>query len=123
MELSDTLSFIVQCKFLSGSNAQACLVVLVSDTENTTVILTRDADKVEMYVRVTYSPSRYKKVVAYDIKHDGSVGNLAIPGVLINKIINSNAKVVCSPRDTTNPGLPCKFLCLSSRALAGVEQV
>ena len=122
MELSDTLSFIVQCKFLSGSNAKACLVVLVSDTENTTVILTRDADEVEMDARVTYSPSCYKKVVAYDIEHDGSVGNLAIPGVLI-KIINSNAKVLCSPRDTTNPGLPCKFLCLSSRALAGVEQV
>ena len=50
VELSDTMSFRIQCKFLSGSNAQACLVVLVSDTENTTVILTRDADEVEMDV-------------------------------------------------------------------------
>ena len=83
-------------------------MVLVSDTENTTVILTRDADEVEMDVSMTYSPSCYNKVVAYDVEYDGSFGNLAIPGVLI-KVINSNTEVWCSPMCTTNPGLPRKF--------------
>ena len=69
----------------------------------------RNADEAEMDIRVTYSPSCYKKVVAYDIEYDGSFGNLAIPGVLI-KVTNSNADISCSPRGTTALGLPRKFL-------------
>ena len=84
-------------------------MVLVSDIENTTVRLMRDADEVEMDVSVTYSLPCYKKVVAYDVEYDGSVGSLAIPGVLI-KATNSNADISCSSKDTTTPGLPSKFL-------------
>lgn len=109
MELSDATSFRVKCEFLSGSNALGCLVVLVSDIENITVKLTRDADEVEMDVNVTYSPSCYNNVVAYDIEYDGSIGNLAIPGMLI-KVTNLNVNILCSQRDATTQGLPRKFL-------------
>ena len=101
MELSDN-TFRIQCEFLSGSTALGCLVVLISDAENTTARLMRDADEAEMDISVTYSTSCYKKVVAYDVEYDESVGNLAIPGVLI-KVTNSNANNLCSPRDTTTP--------------------
>ena len=73
-------SFIVECEFIPGSDAQGCLAILIGELDNVTVNLIRSlSSKVE----VANSPSSYFKVVAFDVEHDGSVATLSIPGDII----------------------------------------
>ena len=75
----------VQCDFITGSNAQGCMVVFVGDF-NETLNLTRSenaSDVSETYMfNLQYTISCFEKVLAYDIERDGSIGSLAIYGVL-----------------------------------------
>lgn len=74
----------VQCNFISYSDAQGCMVVLVGDTVNTTVNVTRcgTCSSAELNLS-SHSLSCYREVFAFDIESDGSVGDLAIVGELI----------------------------------------
>ena len=101
VELADSATFRVSCKFLPGSSARGCMVVLVSEAENTTVNLTRT--NYEKDVMVTYSPSCYNKIIAYDIEQDGTVGTLAFPGDLA-KVKTLDTAIQCSLKDTA--GMP-----------------
>ena len=71
-------SFIVECEFIPGSDAQGCLVILVGELDNVTVNLTRSSKAVT--VEVANPPSSYFKVVAFDVECDGSVATLSVPG-------------------------------------------
>ena len=73
-------AFVVQCVFITGSNAQGCMVVLVGELENITANLEQNGSKV---LNVSHPLSCYHEIFAFDIESDGSVGTLAVPGVLV----------------------------------------
>ena len=76
--LADFYSFRVECVFISGSDAEGCLVILVGDFNNHTLNLTRTNNSA--ITRVNYYVSCYKEVISFDIEGDGSVGTVAVPG-------------------------------------------
>ena len=83
MALDGQHSFIVECEFIPGSDAQGCLAILVGELDNVTVNLTRSSSSKVGTVEVANVPSSYFKVVAFDVEHDGSVATLSIPGDII----------------------------------------
>ena len=72
----------IQCDFISGSDARGCMVVLVGEAFNRTVNLTRCATCSSAIVNVSYQLSCFRDVLGFDIESDGSIGTLAIPGKL-----------------------------------------
>ena len=86
----------IQCNFITGSDAQGCMVVLVGDAINTTVNVTRcDAHSCSVVILISQPLSCYFEMFAYDIESDGSVGTLPIPGELLDKPI-STMTVACA---------------------------
>ena len=79
--LDDQRSFVIECEFISGSDAQGCLVILVGELDNVTAILTRSS-KVGT-IEVANSPLSYFNVLAFDIEQDGLIGTVAIQGDII----------------------------------------
>ena len=71
--LKESNAFVVQCIFLTGSIAQGCKVVLMSEFDSITVNLTRNswcaADTIEANLPV----SNYSAVFGHDIESDGSI--------------------------------------------------
>ena len=73
----------IRCVFISGSDAQGCMVVLVGQFENLTMkLMKRSADlihteKLELTHRTLPC---YHSVIAFDIESDGSIGTLPVPG-------------------------------------------
>ena len=90
--LSD-VTFRVQCDFITGSDAQGCMIVLVGDYNNVSVTLLMNLTNSEI-INVTTSVSCYKRVIAFDIEYDGQVGTLAVPGKLSG---NVNTSTKCLP--------------------------
>ena len=75
----------IQCKFVSGSNASGCMVVLTSENRHGAQYnLTRNQSTTSAILSVTleHPSSCYTGVEAFDIESDGSVGSLAISGQL-----------------------------------------
>lgn len=85
---------VVQCDFIIGSDAQGCMVVIVGESENfTTTLRKNNSENFTLAVIVTvpqqllcYSNA---EVFGYDIEFNGSIGLLAVPGVLKREIGNS----------------------------------
>ena len=98
-------AFMLQCAFITGTEAQGCLVVLVSEFGNSTWNLTRRSTCNSEIVNVTHPPSNYSEVFAFDIESDGSVGTLAVPGVLM---MNASTTDPCTPGEL-KPS-PSKFM-------------
>ena len=75
---------ILQCMFVTGSDAIGCLVVLqfVGEADNITVNLTREGmrmyDTAMKVVNLTKSSVCISKILGYDIKSNGSVGTLPV---------------------------------------------
>ena len=67
----------IQCDFISGSDARGCMVVLVGEAFNRTVNLTWCATCSSAIV--SYQLSCFREVLGFDIESDGSIGTLAIP--------------------------------------------
>lgn len=84
--LTNTLS--VNCVFVNGSDTQECMVVFVGELKNITTSLIRNNSETFMKVtiNVTVNDEIFcfigTKVFGYDIESNGSIGMLAIPGVL-----------------------------------------
>ena len=91
--LDDQRSFIIECEFISGSDAQGCLVVLVGELDNITTILTRTRTNNVGTVEVAHSPSPYFKVLAFDVEQDGLIGTVAIQGDII--VVKRENKGLC----------------------------
>ena len=70
----------VWCDFITKSNAQGCRVVLVGDFGDLAVNLTRENNT--NVINVTHPLFCYYEVFGFDIEYDGSVGTLAVPGVI-----------------------------------------
>ena len=75
----------VQCDFVNGSTAVGCMVVLVGQSDNITVNLTREGLNTSGRIsRDLLQTTCITKVFGYDIESDGTVGTLAIEGELSN---------------------------------------
>lgn len=79
--LDDQRSFVIECEFISGSDAQGCLVILVGELDNVTAILTRISNVGT--IEVANSLSSYFNVLAFDVEQDGLIGTVAIQGDII----------------------------------------
>ena len=101
--LSD-VTFRVQCDFIPGSDAQGCMIVFVGEHDNVSVTLLMNLTNSEI-INVTNSVSCYKRVVAFDVEHNGQIGTLAVPGKLSG---NVNTRTKCLP--SSNPANKGKLL-------------
>ena len=85
---------LLYCKFIIGSNARGCSVVLESaqEVELETHNVTKMADRNEATAMVTlkYPPPCYGSVKAYDIESDSSIGNLSVPVTFDSEEGNEN---------------------------------
>ena len=104
--LDDQRSFIIECEFISGSDAQGCLVILVGELDNITTILTRTSN-VET-VEVANPPLSYFKVLAFDVEQDGSIGTVAIQGDIVAKGENKGLCVMIMLCYVINVFVKCK---------------
>ena len=85
-------AFVVQCDFITGSNAQGCMVVLVGEFDNVTANLSILEQNCFKVLNVSHPLSCYREIFAFDIESDGSAGTLAVPGVLvIDGVINTSS--------------------------------
>ena len=86
-QIEGTNTTTIQCKFIAGSRATGCMVVLTSENgPEVHYNLTRNqsTNSAAIIVILKYPLSCYDGVRALDIESDGSVGSLAIPGQLIS---------------------------------------
>lgn len=88
---SNPYAFNIECGFISGSNARGCMVMLLSEVDNTTVNLTMDQNAI---FNTVYSVSCYNTVIAFDIEQDGSIGTIQVPGDIVSSYENTE----CLPR-------------------------
>ena len=103
-------SILLQCEFITGTDAQGCSVVLVGTSEinNTThAIITQNKTdsstnitEFERLINSTNPLSCYQSVYGFDIESDGSVGALAVPGELL---INTSMTTTCNTQSTVTP--------------------
>ena len=84
MSLGDDHTLIVQCEFITGSDAQGCMVVLVGGLDNVTANLTRNSKSTLGTLALTKPLSSYLKVLAFDIERDGSIGTVAVAGDIVS---------------------------------------
>ena len=92
-ESRDVVTVTVQCDFIPGSDALGCMVVLIGESENTTLNLTKFSSStctLETIELPMNTNSECIDVLGYDIENDGSIGTLAIPGIL-----NGSQSMVC----------------------------
>lgn len=69
---------------MHGSDASGCMVVLVGESDNTTVNLTRLSAVAVEFINITCPTINYKCVIGYDIESDNkSIGPLAVHGRLL----------------------------------------
>ena len=113
----------IQCDFISCSDAQGCMVVLVGDAVNTTVNVSRCelCDFGVLNLTTTNSSSCYHAVFAFDIELNGSVGTLAIDG----EFTSGNGVGACHQKSSSgehcmtnwklNNRIWCNFLSLCCR--------
>ena len=92
----------MECDFISGSDADGCVVVLVSsgEVDNTTLNITRQSNSSNIAETEFELPSPlycYSEAYALDIEADGSTGTLPIHGVLDHT--GANADESCLPTD------------------------
>ena len=90
-------TFLVYCDFIPGSNAEGCMVLLVGVVNNVTANIERNSSDL-----LNYSLSCYHEIFAFDIESDGSVGKLAIPGVLMSVQNNTTPCLYPSTISTTS---------------------
>ena len=93
--LSDESTIVVQCDFISGTDAQGCVVVIVGDVDNFTVTVARNDSMFAVGSIVVPSHrtmSRYVDVLGYDVEADGSVGTEGVPGKMyhVNIAVNNS---------------------------------
>ena len=88
---------LVQCDFIPGSNAQGCMVILVGESHNITVNLTRVGTLLTACVLESLPMTTpLIEVFGYDIEFDGSVGTLQVPGISL--VTNStDSYLLCKP--------------------------
>lgn len=101
-----------QCEFITGSDAQGCMIILVSEHKNITTNLTRDSSfttitvRFNTFQRLLCNP----KVFGYDIESDGSIGSLAVPGIISVNLSQNLTDYVCMPIVIQTSSCELKYL-------------
>ena len=108
--------FMLQCNFMDDSNAQGCMVVFVSSFGREKRNLTRNGTQAVETVNVTYPLSCYTQLHGFDIESDGSVGTLAIPGIIAR---NSSSIAPCVPEELKPNPSKLSWMHLSFLACVG----
>ena len=75
----------VNCDFIAGSDALGCVVILVGEVTNTTVMVDRDDINgvgVASTEQLPLPLGCYRDVIAFDVEVDGSNGTFPVPGTL-----------------------------------------
>ena len=78
-------TFVVQCDFITDTNAQGCMVVFVDEFGNITRTINITNSCIMEIINST-DPLSFHEVFAFDIESEGSIGTLAVPGVIISNI-------------------------------------
>lgn len=89
---------LVQCEFIPGSDAQGCMVVLVGESDNTTVNLTRVGNPLTACGIETLSS--LDDVLGFDIESDGTIGTTQIPGIITTVASSTEFDTLCQPQKT-----------------------
>lgn len=78
----------ISCRFMTGSDARGCMVILMGELSNATMSLTRKDDSVVAVAIHTlpHSLTCYHQVVAFDIESNGKVGTVTVPGILHRQV-------------------------------------
>ena len=76
-------AIVLQCSFITGSDARGCFVTLQGEFDNVTINLTRDGSCAFRAINTANALSNFTKVFGFDVESDGSVGDLAVPGVIL----------------------------------------
>ena len=95
-EIEKENSFLVYCDFIPGSNAEGCEVILVGEVNNVTANIERNSS-----ILLNYRLSCYHEIFAFDVESDGSVGKLAVAGVLMSVQNNATPCLKISTISTT----------------------
>ena len=111
MANTDTSTVMIQCEFITGSDARGCLVVLMGGLFNTTVMLTKgESDRESVIIYMLSLPlTCYNDVFALDIESDESIGTLLVPGVIVMNF-NPNSTMMCSPKIDETQSTLSKFM-------------
>ena len=97
---SNSNTVTIECDFIKNSDAQGCMVVLEGEVDSEQLNLTRNNQSGRGVFVLKHPLSCYEEVFGFDIESDGSVGTLAVPGVIMN---NLNSATVCNPTLPTIP--------------------
>ena len=95
-DYDSTLKITILCDFITGSNAQGCMVVLVGDLIHSTMNLTRNST---WTMETLTKCANLHDVFGFDIESDGSIGILPVPGVVIQNTTQN--KSTCLPNEVT----------------------
>ena len=92
---------LVQCDFIPGSDAQGCMVVLVGESDNTTVNLMRPGTLLTACtIQRLPITTTIINVFGYDIEFDGSVGTQQVPGTLsVTNLTLTDSYLLCQPNE------------------------
>ena len=118
--LEDANAFMLQCNFINGSDAQGCMVVVVGQFGNVTRNLTRDSTNVTGIINITHPLSCFSKVFGFDIELDGSVGTLAVPGILLMSVSTTGP---CLSSGLKPPPGEFTLICFALLAASGQWQL
>ena len=72
------------------------MIVLVGEYNNVSVTLLMNQTNSEI-INETTSVSCYKRVIVFDVEHNGQIGTLAVPGKL-SGIVNTTTKCLPSSK-------------------------
>ena len=75
-------SVTISCNFMTGSEARGCVVLLVGEVTNTTVVLKREGVAT---AELPHPLGCYSDVIVFDIEADGSNGSFPVPGTLVTQ--------------------------------------
>ena len=104
---------LVQCDFIPGSDAQGCMVVLVGESDNTTVNLTRTNTLFTACMFETIMITSLIEVFGYDIEFDGSVGTQQVPGTsVVTSLTDSYSALLCQPKEAAIKPFPYLSECM-----------
>ena len=93
----------VQCDFIPGSDAQGCIVILVGESHNTTLNLTRIGTLPTACGSESFSmTASLKDVFGFDIESDGTIGTTQVPGIITSVASSTEFDTLCQPKET-NP--------------------
>ena len=96
---SNSNTVTIECDFIKNSDTQGCLVVLEGEVDSEQFNLTKSNHSGRGVFVLKHPLSCYEEVFGFDIESDGSVGTLAVPGVLMN-----NLNSVCNFTLPITPG-------------------